>query len=164
MIDTLTVLTYLLTHDAGHTKQLTLHALFSEKQSSTALVQPAKSPQLNWKGVPPEASSLVLIVKDAQPAKNTGKSNYYWVAYNLPVSVKGLPFDGSRDINFKNQIQQYHSPWASKNPPASIAIELYALDKRFSVTEKMTGESLEAKIKSHVIAKGVIIDHSLEKV
>lgn len=156
MFDTLTVLAYLITHESQYSGRLHLRVLFSEKQAPVSCVQHVASPQLRWRGVPPEADSLAVIIKDNQPEEKTGKPNYYWVAYNLPTGEKGLPFGISDEMNPNDQIITYHSPWACNNPMPSVQIELYALDKRFGANKKMTGAMLEKKIQGHILAKTVV--------
>ena len=62
-----------------------------------------ESPPLAWKGVPSDAKTLVLIVKDPDAPHGTF---IHWVVYNLPASLGGLdakvpptgssPTEGSR--------------------------------------------------------------------
>ncbi|EKD77696.1 MAG: hypothetical protein ACD_42C00223G0001 [uncultured bacterium] len=161
MFDTLTVIAYLLGNKPGHSTQLHLQAQFLEKQNLVCVVQNAQSPQLRWKGVPPEASSLALIIKDAKTLKNTEKPHYYWVVYNLPVAVTALPFGGNNQMTSHDEginswgQKNYHSLCLG-NTTHPVMIELVALDKRFSAREPMTGEILEQKIKGHVLAKAIV--------
>lgn len=152
MFDTLAVIAYLLSSDSGHSSHLHLQAKFLEKEKSVC-AQTVESPQLRWKGVPPEASSLALIVKD--------KKDYHWVVYNLPVQVNSLPF-GSND-QIRSQDEGKNS-WGQKNyhelcvgdAAHPVTIELFALDKSFNARHAMTGTELEQKIKGHVLAKTVL--------
>ena len=153
MIDTMTVLAYLLGDDYGHNKQIKLNAEFSQTQVAKV------SPKVIWKNVPPEADSLVLIVKDSNIPK---KENYYWVVYNIPADSHGVNLGESQVIN-KNNVGL--NSWGQKNYHAlnypkknhKIYITVYALDKKFSSIKNMTGESLEQKIKGHVLAKGAAV-------
>lgn len=152
MFDTLTVVAYLLSHDSGYADRLRFKTPHFPNQNHLC-VHKRQSPLLKWRGVPPEASSLALIVKD--------KSHYEWIVYNLPVSAKELSFDANDHIN-RNDVgvnswgeKKYHAPcWGNQSQP--VTIELYALDKRFSARETMTGEVLEKKIKGHVLAKTIM--------
>lgn len=151
MFDTLTLVAYLLGNEPGHSSKLHLRAQFLE-QPHAVCVQSTQSPQMQWSGVPPEAGSLALIIKDT--------NNYYWVVYNLPVQTKGLPFGGNRQIMAHDEginswgQNNYHACCA-RNNVHPVTIELYALDKRFTAQKPMTGEELEQKIKGHVLAKAV---------
>lgn len=158
MIDTMTVLVYLLTHNPGHSTHLQISALFPKN----SCVQKTPSPQLRWKKVPPESTSLALIIKDAPSHKTSTKPHYYWIVYNLSPDLKGLSFGADAKINpYDKGINSwgknnYHAPcWRNKLHP--IEIELVALDKRFSARYKMTGEKLEQKIKSSTLASGTYL-------
>lgn len=165
MIDTMTVLAYLLTHEPGHSTELNLRALIaaSHSQQVVCTQQIESSPELAWKDVPPEANSLALIIKDAPTSKTSDKPHYYWVVYNLPVEIKGLSLGANTQINPEDEgvnswgQRGYHAPcWGSKAHP--IEIEVVALDKRFSARSKMTGEKLEQKMKSDVLARRIITE------
>ncbi|MCX7121908.1 MAG: YbhB/YbcL family Raf kinase inhibitor-like protein [Gammaproteobacteria bacterium] len=161
MFDTITVIAYLLGNESGLSDHLRLKAHFLEKQSHIAQVQNAPSPHLKWHGVPPEASSLALIVKDAKNTSDTSKRNYYWVVYNLPIEARELPYGSAGQINKQDEgvnswgQKNYHTMQIG-NKKHPVIVELYALDKRFSAREKMTGEVLEEKIKHHVLAKTTV--------
>lgn len=147
MFDTLTVMAYLLSHHSGYVDRLKLQVIQPAQQQC---VQDAVSPALRWQGVPPEAASLAVIVRD--------KQRYDWVAYNLPVTTTGLPFGASQHMSSHDQgmnswgKKTYHLSCGqdSLNP---VYVELYVLDKRFSVQGNMTGELLEQKMKGHVLEK-----------
>lgn len=151
MVDTLTVIAYLLGHDPSYSDRLRLKVLFPEKQTNAVCVKESVSPQLKWRGVPPAADSLALVMHD--------KKNYYWVAYNLPVQAKGLPKGVNKTINTHDEgvnsfgENSYHSPWSCGQKTESVVVELYALDKRFSADRKMSGDVLLSKLKDHVLAK-----------
>lgn len=161
MFDTLTVVAYLLGNEPGHSTQLHLRAQFLEKQNSVCQVQNVQSPQLRWQNVPPEASSLAFIIKDAKTSKNAEKPRYYWVVYNLPVEVSALPFGSSHQMTPRDE---GINSWGEKNyhglclgsTAHPVTVALYALDKRFSAREPMTGEIVEQKIKGHVLAKAIV--------
>jgi len=161
MFDTITVIAYLLGDDSGISNRLRLKALFAEKQSAVAQMQHIPSPHIKWRGVPPEASSLALIIKDAKISSASSKKNYYWIVYNLPTGAKELPYDSASQINKHDEgvnswgQKNYHSMrYGTTTHP--VVVELYALDKRFSACKEMTGDVLEQKIKHHVLAKTVV--------
>lgn len=155
MFDTLTVVAYLLGNEPGHSSKLHLRAQFLE-QPHALCVQSIQSPRIQWSGVPPEAGSLALIIKDAK--------SYYWVVYNLPVQTKELPFGANHEILSHDEgvnsfgKDNYHT-WCSRTTVHPVKVELYALDKRFDARKPMTGETLEQKIKGHVLAKVVKLEH-----
>ena len=136
MLDTLTILAYLVTHGAKSTNHLQLKAKFSD----------STSPALQWQGVPPEASSLAFIVKDKQ-------SHYCWVIYNVSPDIQQFPLGASQYMNQHNEgLNSWgeHSFHATKK---DVTITLYALDQRSSRIQNITGAQLEQKIKGHVMAE-----------
>lgn len=159
MIDTMTVLAYLLTHNPGHTSHLNLHASFPVN-----CAQQIESPLLRWSNVPPEAQSLALIIKDAppqQPNKTAEKPRYYWVVYNLPIESVMLPYGTNLKIN-PNDVginswrnNNYQSPCVN-GQLQPVEIELFALKKRFSLHHSMTGEQLEQNIKANALAGAAV--------
>ena len=161
MFDTITVLAYLLRHDSRMSNNLQLQAFFSEKQN-TAYVQSIVSPKIKWHGVPPEAESLAVVVKDASIELKNEKQNYYWVVYNLPVQATQLNFGEDKKINPYDEglnswgAKNYHTTYFEhKTHP--VVVELFVLDKRFSAQNPITGDVLEKKIQGHVIAKSMIL-------
>jgi hypothetical protein len=160
MIDTITIVSYLLGHHFGHNSKLNLAARFFEKENQTLCEPSTISPNLRWRDVPPEASSLAIIIKDAHPPKKDEKTHYYWVVYNLPIHAMYLPFGAS---NFMRRYDEGLNSWGEQNYHSRcfdqqkhpVTIELVALDTKISPDQPMTGEILEKKIisSSHVLAK-----------
>lgn len=135
MLDTLTVLAYLVTHNAKPANHLQLKAALNH----------TVSPALRWRGVPPEAGSLALVVKDKQ-------SRYCWVVYNISPDIQQFPLNASQ---FMNQRSEGLNSWGQHSFHATrkdVTITLYALDQRFSSIQNITGAQLEQKIKGHVMA------------
>jgi Raf kinase inhibitor-like YbhB/YbcL family protein len=159
MLDTLTFVAYMLGNEPGHVGHM---HLFLDHPAQICQ-HPTQSPPVRWSGVPPEASSLVLIIKDEKNKLSSEKSRYYWVAYNLPVQAKGLPSDGNDQITYRDEgrnswgQRNYHAPCSENSK--SVVVELYALDKRFSAHHAITGKLMEQKIKGHVLAKTVMQWH-----
>ncbi|OGT42589.1 MAG: hypothetical protein A3F13_09250 [Gammaproteobacteria bacterium RIFCSPHIGHO2_12_FULL_40_19] len=151
MFDTLTVVAYLISHHSGYADRLRFMKPFSNTENQLC-IHNTQSPALKWRGVPPEASSLALIVKD--------KMHYEWIVYNLPVSARGLPFGANHQMTPHDQgvnswgEKNYHAP-CFENKTYLVSVTLYALDKRFSARENMTGNVLEKKMKGHVLTKVV---------
>ena len=149
MLDTLTVMAYLLGSDPEKGKALHMTVSFPEK---AAVV----SPMIRWKNVPPEAESLAIVIHDQQ-------KHYYWVAYNLPTDAIGLPLGASQNMQAFHEglnsygERSYHSPWALGQRPQGLSVELYALDKRFSTHQALSGDQLYAKIKGHTLVKTTVV-------
>ena len=140
MVSTVTVLAYLLTHGFGHKNCLKL-----------SVHQDKAKTQISWKNVPPESYSLALVIKDLS-VKNP---KYYGVLYNLPIAARAVALDhrehaSSAHWGFNTWGEtKFHSV----GPKKHLQISLYALDKRFSSNQKITGQWLESHLKGHVIAK-----------
>ncbi|MDP1573546.1 MAG: hypothetical protein Q8L78_01230 [Coxiellaceae bacterium] len=149
MLDTLAVMAYLLGSGPEKSKALHMAVSFPEK---AAVV----SPVIRWKNVPPEAESLAVVIQDNQ-------KNYYWVAYNLPADAKGLPLGANQNmLPFDEGVNSfgehnYHSPWSLGAMPQGLRVELYALDKRFSIHKPLSGNDLYAKIKGHTLLKTKVV-------
>lgn len=157
MFDTLAVLAYLIKYDSGMSDHLRLQAYFSEKQKTTA-TQSVQSPKIKWKGVPPEASSLALIIKDAKLSADTKKQHYYWIVYNLPIQAKKLNYGDDHQINPYNEgINSWGQKCYHTKQTHPVIVELYVLDQRFSAQHAMTGEALEKKIHGHVLVKKTVM-------
>lgn len=147
MLDTFTLLVYLFGNDPGRSSHLQLQIKNRENQKVTCVTN-ARSPALQWQGVPPDANSLALMIKD--------QNHYEWVVYNLPPDLKKLPYGANTEINAHNIGM---NSWGQRNYHATcspVTVELYALDKRFSAREIVTGETLEKKIQGHILDKKII--------
>lgn len=161
MIDTITIVSYLLGHHFGHNSKLNLAAHFSEKENQTICEHVVVSPSLRWRDIPPEASSLAIIVKDANSPKNGEKTHYYWVVYNLPVDATYLSFGAS---NYMVHYDEGVNSWGERNYHSRcfdhqthpVTVELFALNTRISSGQPITGEMLEKNIisKKEILAEG----------
>jgi Raf kinase inhibitor-like YbhB/YbcL family protein len=117
----------------------------------------SESPPLAWQGVPHDAKTLVLILKDPDAP---GGTFIHWVVYNLPASLTGLdakvpPIDklangGSQGANDLGQIG-YKGPCP---PPGSAPhhyhFELTAVDMTLSLKPGATAAQVEEAIQGHV--------------
>lgn len=159
MIDTtVTMLAYMLGHGSTFKEKLRLHVQYVGKQNPKICLKQAPSPLLRWSGVPPEASSLALLIKENSSLL---KKHFDWVLYNLPVEARYLPSGSNHTINLSDVgfnswgKKKYHPPCFG-NATHPLSIELFALDKRFSAKYKMTGEELEKKMRGHILAETVV--------
>ena len=124
----------------------------------------AESPPLSWKGVPSDAKTLVLIVKDPDAPHGTF---VHWVVYNLPASLGGLDAKapttetldngGRQGVNGLGQIG-YKGPCP---PPGSAPhhyhFELTALDTALTLKPGATAAQVEEAAKGHVRATGDLV-------
>lgn len=145
MLNTVTVLTYLITHALDHSDRLAL-----------SVVPSKHAIQLRWHDVPPQAHSLAVVVKDISRSKHPYRS----VLYNLPIESKGIAFRHHTRINGNYWgvnswgEKAYHHLMRDKK---KVMVSLYVLDKRFSARYKMTGQKLEQHAIGHVIAKKTVV-------
>lgn len=139
MIETVTLLAYLLGHPVKSAEPLRLQATLP-KQGVT------QSPALAWQKIPPAADSLVIIVKD--------KKQYCWVVYNVPATATHFAMGENRKINLHNEGV---NSWGQHAYHACVPtqIELFALDQRLSI-QSPTGEQLEKMAEKHALAMTTI--------
>lgn len=123
-----------------------------------------KSPPLAWKGLPGDAKTLVLIVKDPDAPNGTF---IHWVVYNLPASLTGLDANvpsieklangGLQGVNGLSQIG-YKGPCPPPgSPPHHYHFELSALDTALDLKPGATAAEVEAAAKGHVEATGELV-------
>jgi Raf kinase inhibitor-like YbhB/YbcL family protein len=123
-----------------------------------------ESPPLAWKGVPADAKTLVLIVKDPDAPRGTF---IHWVVYNLPASLSGLdagvPLSGrlaNGALQGANSLGRvgYLGPCP---PPGSAPhhyhFELRALDTTLDLKPGATAGEVESAAKGHVKASGELV-------
>jgi Raf kinase inhibitor-like YbhB/YbcL family protein len=120
------------------------------------------SPPLQWKGVPPQAKSLVLIVDDPDaPDPKAPKMTWvHWVLYNLPPASVGLP-EAVPTENLPHGTQDGQNDWKRTGyggpcPPIGrhrYFFKLYALDKVLEKMAQPTKAEVELAMKGHVIAQ-----------
>ncbi len=124
------------------------------------------SPPLQWKGVPGQAKSLVLIVDDPDaPDPAAPKMTWvHWVLYNLPPELVGLPEavpadklpPGTREGLNDWKRTGYGGPC----PPIGrhrYFFKIYALDMELPGMEHPTKAAVEAAMKGHIIAQSEMI-------
>jgi Raf kinase inhibitor-like YbhB/YbcL family protein len=123
-----------------------------------------ESPPLAWKGIPSDAKTLVLILKDPDAPHGTF---IHWVVYNLPASLSGLDANvptteklvngGLQGANGLGQIG-YKGPCP---PPGSAPhhyhFELSALDTALDLKPGATAAEVEAAAQGHVKATGDLV-------
>jgi Raf kinase inhibitor-like YbhB/YbcL family protein len=124
----------------------------------------SESPPLAWQGVPKDAKTLVLIVKDPDAP---GGTFIHWVVYNLPASLTGLDANvppteklangGLQGANGLGQIG-YKGPCP---PPGSAPhhyhFELIAVDTTLSLNPGATAAQVEQAIQGHVKGSGELV-------
>jgi Raf kinase inhibitor-like YbhB/YbcL family protein len=124
------------------------------------------SPPLAWRGVPPGAKSLVLIMDDPDaPDPAAPRMTWvHWVLYNIPATASGLPEGvraaglpaGTREGVNDFQTTAYGGPC----PPIGrhrYFHKLYALDTVLPDLGKPRKADVERAMKGHVIAEAELV-------
>lgn len=123
------------------------------------------SPPLQWRGVPPDAKSLVLIVDDPDaPDPKAPKMTYvHWVIVDMPPSTTGLP-EGATGKHMPKGAHEgvndfKKSGYGGPCPPIGrhrYFFKLYALDRTLSL-DRPTKPDVEKAMQGHIVAKAELM-------
>ncbi len=124
------------------------------------------APPLEWKGVPGNARSLVLIVDDPDaPDPAAPRMTWvHWLLYNLPADTSGLP-EGVAEADLPTGVRGGLNDWKRTGyggpcPPIGrhrYFHKLYALDTVLEGLNKPTRAQLESAMKGHILAQGQLV-------
>jgi Raf kinase inhibitor-like YbhB/YbcL family protein len=124
------------------------------------------SPPLTWRGVPPSAKSLVLIVDDPDaPDPAAPKMTWvHWVLYNLPATATGLA-EAIAANDLPRGTHEGLNDWKRTGyggpcPPIGrhrYFHKLYALDVVLPDLGKPTKHQLEQAMKGHVVGQAELV-------
>ena len=124
------------------------------------------SPPLQWKDVPENTASLVLIVDDPDaPDPKAPKMTWvHWVVYNLSPGTRSIPEAASSNTLPKGT-QQGINDWKRSGyggpcPPIGrhrYFFKLYALDLILPEKNNATKAQIEAAMQGHVIGQTELI-------
>ena len=125
-----------------------------------------RSPPLEWRGVPPNADAVVLIVEDAD--SSTPQPFVHAMVWDLPGTDASLPEGalptaapgGSRKTLDRNSC--FAANYVPPHPPRGhgrrrYAFQVLALDSAPRFDSPPSRAALMEKIRGHVIAKGLLI-------
>jgi Raf kinase inhibitor-like YbhB/YbcL family protein len=124
------------------------------------------SPPLAWRGIPPGARSLALIVDDPDaPDPAAPRMTWvHWVVFNLPPETPGLPEAVTRDALPAGTGQGLNdwkrTGYGGPCPPIGrhrYFFKLYALDTVLELSGKPTKPALEAAMQGHVIEQAQLL-------
>ena len=124
------------------------------------------SPALAWSGVPPAATSLVLIVDDPDaPDPAAPRMTWvHWLLYNLPSTASALPEGVARAALPAGTLEGVNdwrrTGYGGPCPPIGrhrYFHKLYALDKVFKDLGRPTKNQLLALMEDHVLAQAELI-------
>ena len=123
------------------------------------------SPPLQWRGVPPEAKSLALIVDDPDaPDPKAPKMTYvHWVVVDMPPSTTALP-EGATGGHMPKGAHEGLNDWKKSGyggpcPPIGrhrYFFKLYALDRTLNL-ENPTKADVEKAMQGHIVAKAELV-------
>ena len=114
------------------------------------------SPPLQITGVPSEAKSLVLIADD--PDAPSGLFTH-WLVWNIPPQTNSIS-EGSapKGVHGTNDFGKpdYKGPCP---PPGThrYSFKIYALDRELDLRDGAKRSQLDAAMKGHVVAQGVLV-------
>ena len=124
------------------------------------------SPPIDWRGVPPNAEAVVLLIED--PDSPTPQPFVHAIVWDLPGSDASLPegaLPRAGDPEPKQALgrSSYLSPtWTPPDPPPGhgqhrYVFQVFALNSVLRFDSPPSRSSLFEKIRNHVIAKGLLI-------
>lgn len=129
------------------------------------------SPPLEWRDVPEDAVSFVLMVHDLDAVPgNAVDDTLHWMVWDIPGTARSLPEgvpggpelpDGTRQISATGPA--YRGPGAASNGPMHhYAFELFALDTKVDVpavgaSPAQTRAAVEAAMSGHLRGKAAYI-------
>lgn len=124
------------------------------------------SPELNWKDIPANTRSLVLIVDDPDaPDPAAPKMTWvHWILYNIPPTVSGLP-ENVLEKDLPPGTLQGLNDWKRVGyggpcPPIGTHRyfhKLYALDIVLPDLKQPTKAVLEEAMRGHIIGQTELI-------
>ncbi len=117
------------------------------------------NPPLEFKDVPDDAKSLVLIMDDPDAAKPAGKVWDHWIVFNISADTKEIKEDqepvGIHGLGTSNN-SKYHGPC----PPDGqhrYFFKLYALDIMVDLPQGSTKKQVEEAIAGHILSQAQLI-------
>jgi Raf kinase inhibitor-like YbhB/YbcL family protein len=117
------------------------------------------SPQLSWTEAPAETVSFALLVDD--PDAPAGNWNH-WAIWNVPASTRSLPEGVTKSRRLPDGSQQglndfrkvgYNGPCPPANKTHRYHFQLFALDRKLTLTGDAGKPELEAAMKGHIRAQ-----------
>lgn len=122
------------------------------------------APPLQWRGVPGQAVSLVLIVDDpdAPDPAAPQRTWVHWVVLDLPPTSAGLP-EGGRPLpaGAHDGLNDWgRHGYGGPCPPIGrhrYVFKLYALDARLPALARPTKAAVEQAMRGHVLAQAELV-------
>jgi Raf kinase inhibitor-like YbhB/YbcL family protein len=120
------------------------------------------SPPLQITGVPSEAKSLVLIADD--PDAPSGLFTH-WLVWNIPPQTNSIS-EGSAPKGVHGTNDFGKSGYKGPCPPPGThrySFKIYALDRELDLRGGAKRSQLDAAMKGHVVAQGVLVGRYARK-
>ena len=119
------------------------------------------SPPLQITGVPSEAKSLVLIVDDPDAP---GGLFTHWLIWNIPPQTNSVG-EGSPPKGVQGTNDFGKSGYRGPCPPGThrYSFKIYALDRELDLRGGAKRSQLDAAMKGHVVAQGVLVGRYARK-
>jgi Raf kinase inhibitor-like YbhB/YbcL family protein len=126
------------------------------------------SPKLEWKNVPANTVSFVLLMHDPDTAPQKKSVDIlHWLAFNIPATARELPEGVPADAklpdgtiqakNFRNAVGYLGPGAGAAGPYHHYTWELFAVDKKLELTPDATRADVINAIDGHVLGKGVLV-------
>ncbi len=120
------------------------------------------SPQLQWRGEPPETRSFALVVEDPDAPRGTFR---HWAAYNIPAGAHGLPEGAGSRTAAGTQISMARNDFGNARydgpqPPPGHGthhyhFRLFALDvPKLEVPDNCAAEDVLEAAQAHALEEG----------
>ena len=120
------------------------------------------SPPLQITGVPSEAKSLVLIADDPDAP---GGLFIHWLVWNIPPQTNSIE-EGSAPKGVQGTNDFGKSGYRGPCPPPGThrySFKIYALDRELDLRGGAKRSQLDAAMKGHVVAQGVLVGRYARK-
>lgn len=121
------------------------------------------SPPLQFKEIPQQAKSLVLLVDDPDAPSGTFD---HWIVWNIPPSIHELSEGAKELFDREFQVKQGINGFQQKKyrgpcpPPGKIHhyyFKLYALDTLLDLNEGASKSDVEQAMKGHIVEEAELI-------
>lgn len=113
------------------------------------------SPPLDFKNVPENALSLVLIMDDPDAP---GGVFDHWIVWNIPPKSHLKEGESGLTVGLNSyRVNQYRGPCPPIGKDHRYFFKLYALDTVLSLPQNIHKRDLEMAIENHVIASATLV-------
>ncbi len=113
------------------------------------------SPPLEFRGVPPEAKSLVLIMDDPDVPKTRRPDGLFvhWIVFNIPPQTKSIPEDSQPEgVQGAGTLRFGYQGPCPPDREHRYFFKLYALNTLLKLKEGCSKAEVEAAMQGHILA------------